>query len=338
MRPGSRRVALDHENRIAASSVAGERMRDKIVASKAKGLSMGDVLPLGYGVFERKLVVNAKEASLACEIVPRHAEHGSAAQLVRELAAEGQTSKSWVTQTGNFRPGSAIDQRMLLTMLGNRICLGEMPFKGKSYLGQHEAIVSREVWEAVQAFVVQRKQGPRDRRAKHPVLLAGLLFEPDGQRMLNSYVTKKSGRRYRYDVPYLHKRRKAGATERPGAACLGRMPAGEIEAAVLQQIQEVLRAPQMLAAVWQTCRRHPEGAALDEAQVVMAMPRIGELWDQLFQAEQRRIARLLIERVQLHAHGLDILWREDGWAGREPDVAAHPRVAESIDGPEEACA
>jgi hypothetical protein len=291
---------------------------------------MGGVPPLGYDVVERKLVVNVKEAALVRDIFRRYGEHGSAAQLVRELAVEGQTTKCWITQTGNVREGRPIDQQILFVMLRNRTYLGEMPFKGQSFAGQHDAIVAKETWDAVQAFVVQRAQGPREQRSTHAVLLAGLLFAPDGQRMLHTFVTKKNGRRYRYYVPYLYKRRNAGATDKPGAVYIGPMPAGEIEAAVLKEIHTALKAPQMLVGIWKSCQQQSEGAALDEAHVVVAMQRIGEVWEQLFPAEQQRIARLLIERVQLHDQGLDILWREDGWAGLGPDIAGHPLVTESM--------
>jgi hypothetical protein len=130
-------------------------------------------------------------------------------------------------------------------------------------------------------------------------------------------------------VPYLHKRRNAGATLRPGTVDRGPLPAAEIEAAVLGQIHAALRAPEVRVATWRTCQRHSEGAALDEPRVVVAMQRIGVVWEELFPAEQQRIARLLIERVQLRAQGLEILWREDGWLGLGADVAAHPLVAEA---------
>jgi site-specific DNA recombinase len=147
--------------------------------------------------------------------------------------------------------------------------------------------------------------------------------------MLHTFVTKKNGRQYRYYVPYLHKRRNAGASLSPNAHDVGHLPAAEIEGAVLGQIRTALSAPQMLIAVWQACQRHGTGAALEEAHVVVAMQRLGEVWSQLFPAEQQRIARLLIERVQLHTQGMDILWREDGWVGLGPDIHAHPLVEES---------
>lgn len=93
--------------------VTGERIRDKISASKAKGMWMGGMPPLGYDVVERKLVVNAPEAALVQDIFRRYAEHGSAARLVRELAIEGHTTKSWTTQGGLHRPGRPIDHPYL---------------------------------------------------------------------------------------------------------------------------------------------------------------------------------------------------------------------------------
>jgi len=318
--------------------VTGERIRDKIAASKAKGMWMGGMPPLGYDVVERKLIVNEREAALVRDLFRRYAEHGSAARLVREMAVEGHTTKAWVTQDGRQRTGRPIDQQYIFAMLRNRIYLGEIRNRGTWFTAQHEAIVPQALWDAAHAFVERRKQAPREHRAKHPALLAGLLFAPDGQRMLHTFVKKKNGRSYRYYVPYLHKRRNAGATLSPGVPDVGHLPAAEIENAVLAQIHEALSAPEVLIGTWRACQRHPAGAALDEAQVVVAMQRIGAVWEQLFPAEQQRLTRLLIERVQMHEQGIDIHWRDDGWIGLGPDIAEHPLVEEAGDMQEEALA
>jgi site-specific DNA recombinase len=311
--------------------VTGERIRDKIAASKAKGMWMGGMPPLGYDVVERKLVVNEREAALVRDMFRRYAEHGSAATLIRELTIEGHTTKAWVTQEGRQRTGRPIDQQFIFYMLRNRIYLGEIRNNGTWYPAQHEAIVPQDLWDAAHAFVERRKQAPRVHRSKHAALLAGLLFAPDGQRMLHTFIKKKSGRQYRYYVPRLYKLRHAGATLLPGASDIGHLPAAEIENAVLMQIHAALSAPQVLIGTWRACQRHAAGAALDEAQVVVAMRRIGDVWEQLFPIEQQRITRLLIERVQLHAQGLDILWREDGWLGLGPEIGGHPLVEEYRD-------
>jgi site-specific DNA recombinase len=318
--------------------VTGERIRDKIAASKAKGMWMGGVPPLGYDVRDRKLVVNEEEAALVRDIFSRYAEHGSAARLVRELAVEGRTTKAWVNQKGSFKPGRPIDQQILFVMLRNRLYLGEMVHKGESFAGQHQAIVPQELWDAVHLLVDARRQGPRIKDTDHPTLLAGLLYAPDGQRMLPTYTTKKNGKRYRYYVPYLYKRRSAASVAGSGGALenalLRPLPAAEIEQAVLQQIHTTLQQPEMVIAVWWSAQRQAQehgnnDETLDEARAVVAMQQIGQVWAQLFPAEQQRIARLLIERVQLQPMGLDIVWRADGWECLGTQVINHPLVSET---------
>ena len=308
--------------------VTGERIRDKIAASKAKGMWMGGTPPLGYDVQERKLVVNESEASLVRSIFARYAETGSAAQLVRELQIEGRTTKAWVTQNGRRREGRVIDQQVLFAMLRNRLYLGEMTHKGQSFTGQHEAIVTPELWAAVHEYVENRKQGPRTHRGKDPALLAGLLYTPDGQRMLPIYTQKKNGKRYRYYVPYLEKRRSAGATYDPSRKSIGCLAAGEIEAAVLAQVHKALQEPEMIVGVWQAGMALQERQELDEPTVLVAMRQMGTVWENLFPQEQHRIMALLIERVQLHEDGLDIVWRDDSWQKFSQELAGHPFVVE----------
>lgn len=304
--------------------VTGERIRDKIAASKAKGIWMGGTPPLGYDVQNRKLVINEPEAALVRDIFTRYAEHGSAAQLVRQLQIEGHTTKSWVTQAGKFHTGRIIDQQYLFTMLRNRLYLGEMVHKAQSYPGQHEPIISQPLWDAVHAIVDKRKQGPRIRHTENPALLSGLLYTADGERMLPTFTQKKNGKRYRYYVPYLDKRRGVGSS----SSSLGAMPAAEIEAAVLARLHQTLQSPEMVVAVWHAASQMREGETLDEPMVVLAMNQIGKVWDQLFPIEQHRIVRLLIERVHLHADGLEILWKDDGWRSFSQEMSQHPFVAE----------
>ena len=308
--------------------VAGERIRDKIAASKAKGLWMGGVPPLGYDVADRQLVVNPVEAELVRDIFRRYAEHGSAAQLARELAVEGRTTKAWTTQDGRHRAGRRFDQQSVFKLLRNRVYLGEITHKGQSYPGRHPPIVSEAAWDAAHAFIERRRHGPRERRSERPALLAGLLFTADGQRMLPTSTRKPNGRLYRYYVPYRHKRGGQAPAREGGRAAPELLPAAEIEQAVLAQVYRTLQSPEMLVATWQACRRHPERGDLDEPQVVVAMQRIGTVWEALFPQEQQRIARLLIERVVLNAGGLDIRWHPHGWHGVLDEETAQPLLGE----------
>ncbi len=308
--------------------VTGERIRDKIAASKAKGMWMGGTPPLGYDVRERKLVVNESEAVLVRDIFARYAETGSAAQLVRELQVEGHTTKVWVTQTGKRHDGKVIDQLALFTMLRNRLYLGEMTHKGQAFPGQHEPIVTPDLWAAVHAYVERRKMGPRIRHKKEPALLTGLLYAPDNQRMLPTYTQKKNGKRYRYYVPYLEKRQSAGATYDPTIRNIGPLPALEIEAAVLAQVHKALQQPEMIVGVWQAGMALRERQQMDEPTVLVAMRQMSTVWDNLFPIEQNRIMRLLIERVQLHEDGMDIIWRDDSWQRFCRELERHEFVAE----------
>lgn len=308
--------------------VTGERIRDKLAASKAKGMWMGGVPPLGYDVQDRKLVINEPEAMLVRDIFTRYAEHGSAAQLVRELQIEGHTTKAWVTQGGRHRIGKTIDQQYLFAMMRNRLYLGEISNHGQSYPGQHQAIISLELWDAVHAIIEKRKMGPRVKHTENPALLTGLLYAPDGQRLLPSHTTKKNGRRYRYYVPYLEKRQGAGASAQVGRRSMGPLPAAEIERAVLTQVHQVLQAPEMIIAVWQAGMASQDRAAMDEPSIVVAMRQISTVWEHLFPAEQNRIMRLLIERVQLRDDGMDILWRDDSWPQFRRELERQPFVSE----------
>lgn len=308
--------------------VTGERIRDKISASKAKGMWMGGTPPLGYDVRDRKLVVNEPEAALVRDIFARYAETGSAAQLVRELQIEGHTTKVWVAQNGRRHDGKVIDQQCLFTMLRNRLYLGEITHKGQSFPGQHEPIVSTDLWAAVHAFVDGRKQGPRTWYKKEPALLTGLLYAPDGQRMLPTYTQKKNGKRYRYYVPYLEKRQSAGATYDPTRPNIGPLPALEIETAVLVQVHKALQEPEMIIGVWQAGMALRERQEMDEPAVLLAMRQMSEVWENLFPIEQNRIMRLLIDRVQLHEDGLDIIWQEDSWQRFCRELERHQFVVE----------
>ncbi|MBL0422511.1 recombinase family protein [Ramlibacter sp. AW1] len=308
--------------------VTGERIRDKIAASKAKGMWMGGTPPLGYDVRDRKLVVNEREAALVRDIFARYAETGSAAQLVRELQIEGHTTKVWVAQNGRRHEGKVIDQQCLFTMLRNRLYLGEMTHKGQTFPGQHEPIVSQELWAAVQAVVDERKRGPRTQYKKEPALLTGLLYAPDGQRMLPTFTQKKNGKRYRYYVPYLEKRQAAGATRDSSRPSIGPLPALEIEAAVLAQVHKALQEPEMIVGVWQAGMALRDKQDLDEPTVLVAMRQMSQVWENLFPIEQHRIMRLLVERVQLHEDGLDIIWRDDSWQRFRRELERQAFVAE----------
>nr|WP_027286176.1 recombinase family protein [Rubritepida flocculans] len=284
--------------------VIGERVRDKIAASRARGMWMGGPVPLGYRVENRKLVVDEAGAATVRRVFEGFAELGSATRLLPLLRAEGL-----VTKTG--RP---FDKGAVYKLLINRTYIGEAVHKGQSYPGEHEAIIPRDLWDRVHAILAE---SPRARAAKSrqqaPALLRGLLFGPDGRAMSPTH-TRKKGRLYRYYVS------QAVLQGGPNDAPHRRLPAGEIEALVMAQVRALLRQPEVVVGTWRAARA--EAPDLTEAEVREALGRLDPLWDELFPGEQERVVRLLVERVTVTDAGAEIRLNLEGLAGLARDMAA----------------
>ncbi|PWS34587.1 resolvase [Falsiroseomonas bella] len=287
----------------------GERVRDKIAASRARGMWMGGPVPLGYRVENRKLLVDEAGAATVRRVFEGFAEIGSGSRLLPILAAEGH-----VTKTG--RP---FDKGALYKLLVNRVYIGEAVHKGTAYPGEHAAIVPRELWDRVHSILAE---SPRARaaqnRATATALLRGLLFGPDGRAMSPSH-TRKKGRLYRYYVSQAVLQ--GGANDAPHR----RLPAGEIEGLVMAQVRALLRQPEVVVGTWRAARA--EAPDVTEAEVCDALGRLDPLWDELFPGEQERIVRLLVERVDLTCAGAQIRLNLEGLAGLARDMAAKEAVA-----------
>jgi hypothetical protein len=285
--------------------VTGERIRDKIAASKRKGMWMGGVPPLGYDVENRRLVPNPAEAKLVRHIFRRFVELGSSTTLVKELKLDGATSKAWTTQDGRTRAGRPIDKRLIYKLLGNRTYLGELRHKEQWYPGEHMPLIDQALWDQVHAILATnaRVRG-NGTRAAVPYLLKGLVFGHDGRALSPFHNTKKNGRRYRYYVPQRENKEHAGASGLP------RLPAAELESAVLDQLRAILRSRDLLGEILP--RAMALDPALDEAKVTVAMTQLDAVWDQLFPTEQTRIVKLLVEKVIVSPTDLEVRLRANG--------------------------
>jgi site-specific DNA recombinase len=283
--------------------VIGERIRDKFAASRKKGMWMGGCPPLGYDVRDRKLVVNEIEADLVRLIFARFLRVGSTTKLAQELRRAGHTTKCWTTQDGRHRPGKPIDKSAIYKILSNRIYLGEAVHKGTSHPGEHQAIVDRATWDKVHAILaentVARANGTR---AQTPALLRGLIFAPGGHAMTPSH-SRKNGRLYRYYVSTDAIRQ--GYSECPVRS----VPAAEVEEAVVAQVRHLLRSPEIIARTWAAACTDVQMPARD---VVQTVTDFAPLWEELFPAEQARIVRLLVERVDLAPCGMQVRLRAEG--------------------------
>jgi hypothetical protein len=222
--------------------VTGERIRDKIAASKRKGMWMGGVVPLGYDLKDHHLVLNPEEANRVKEIFEAYLAEGCVSKLQDHLAKNNIRSKKRLSKTGNVSGDNAFSRGALYELLQNRIYLGEIVHKGTSFPGRHPAIIHQTLWDRVQEQFKANLQAERKRpRATSKSLLPGLLYDEAGNRFTPSHATKKD-RRYRYYVSQVLT--KGSSKDRRGPV---RLPAEEIEDLVLSQLTALLQsAPKIL--------------------------------------------------------------------------------------------
>jgi DNA invertase Pin-like site-specific DNA recombinase len=182
--------------------ITSERIRDKVAASKAKGMWMGGAAPLGYDPprdAARTLRVNEDEAAVVRLIFKRYLRAKSFTQLARELDRDGIRSKRYVSAAGRTHGGCRFTHGALWHLLRNRIYLGEIVHKGTIHPGKHAAIVDRELFEAVQRAAGRRSQPCRSRMTRaQQTLLNGILFDADGVLMRPVFSYGQVGRRYQY--------------------------------------------------------------------------------------------------------------------------------------------
>jgi DNA invertase Pin-like site-specific DNA recombinase len=292
--------------------VIGERIRDKIAASKQKGMWMGGAPPLGYRAQDRKLVTVDSEAEIVRFIFCRYAELGSVRLLTEEFEAQGIKSKSRTSASGRISGGKPFSRGALYVMLQNRIYRGEIVHKEQSHPGEHMPIIDQPLWDAVQAQLAsnaaERNSGARTRQ---PSLLAGMLFDGDGNRMTPSHAVKK-GTRYRYYVsrPLITK------DQTDGFAGL-RIPAGEIEQLVTSRVRQWLLDP---SSIYKAIRLSDPSM---QSRLIERAAEIGKTWLELPGTRQRAFLTDLIERIDVGANQIDIRLRL-GRLSALLDIAATP--------------
>jgi site-specific DNA recombinase len=285
--------------------VIGERVRDKVAASKRKGMWMGGSPPYGYDVVDKRLVINPTEAERVRYVFQRFITLGSATLVTRELRVQGQLTKSYTTSSGRQKQGRLVDKSFVYFMLSNPAYIGQVRHKGKTHPGQHQPIISQETWDAARGII---QESPYTRagnvRAKTGALLRGVIKCGGCLSSMTPTHTRKPDKMYRYYTPIATI--KGGCTDCP----VGRIPASEVEELVLEQLTSIFRAPEMILRVWREARKQDE--TITEKDVVEAFQNMHTVWAQLFPAEQSRIVKLLIKQVVVHKRGVDVQLRADG--------------------------
>lgn len=217
--------------------VTSERIRDKIAASKRKGLWVGGMAPLGYDTRSRKITVNEAEAECVRTIFRSYLKLGSLNLLMADLRKRGIVSKVRTLKAGQAVGGIPFTRGPLAHLLRNRFYIGEVVFKGETLPGEQPAILDRNLFETVQAKLSEQINNHKTTRMKSEALLAGHIFDDCGNRMSPSHARKR-GTKYRY---YISSALVQGQGERAGT--VGRVPANEIETLVVKSVRGHLNQP-----------------------------------------------------------------------------------------------
>ncbi|QZP09127.1 recombinase family protein [Caenibius sp. WL] len=211
--------------------VIAERIRDKVAASKARGMWMGGSLPLGYTAIDKKLVIVPDEAATVRHIMGRYLASSSVRELLVELRRDGVVSKRVLKRNGGTRGGVPFSRGAVYHLLANRVYVGEIVHHGKIYAGEHEAIVDRELFDAVQARLAERTNPRNPQYARRCIsLLAGMIQDEQGRPMSPTH-TLKQGKRYSYYASH-----KGDGSSEPAF----RLPAVNLDDAVKTELRSLL--------------------------------------------------------------------------------------------------
>jgi site-specific DNA recombinase len=223
--------------------VTSERIRDKIAASKRKGIWVGGNLPLGYEMKGGKIAIVDEEAELVRSIYRRYLELGSVNELLRDLKERNIRTKSRLLSTGVTRGGIPFGRGALYYVLSNHFYIGEVKYKNEILPGEQPPIMDRNLFEAVRQKSLAQWSHRTTVRNKSDHLLTGLLFDDAGHRMIPTHATK-AGFRYRYyaSTPVLH-----GEARTASAGSVSRIPAADVEDTVVKSLKKYLAASQRKA-------------------------------------------------------------------------------------------
>ena len=280
--------------------VIAERIRDKISATKKKGMWVGGRVPFGYRLENHKLVPDPVEAERVRFLFKRYVECGSPTLVAREMNAKG-----WKTRVGN--PWVAQTVRKTLVQ---HVYVGKVFYKGEVYEGEHEAIVDEAVWKEARRMATENPPPPRRLRIGDGAPLRGILFCKECGRAMVHVCSRRGSRRYAYYV--CSRGRKGGAPR-----CeTGRIAAGEAENMVYRQIGRVLPSDAFV-------ERLSEAGKLPKEDIRQAVENVRLFFERLFPEERKSLVGLLVERAELGPDGMDIVIRTAGCDRLARVLASH---------------
>jgi DNA invertase Pin-like site-specific DNA recombinase len=288
--------------------VTGERIRDKIAASKAKGMWMGGRVPLGYNLRERRLQINELEAERVREIFRLYLQVRTVPALMNKLRQVGIRTKIRI-ENGRKSGGQFYARGSLYKLLRSRLYIGEIEHKDSIHQGQHEAILDRELWDKVQKLLGENRQATLDNpRSTSASMLTGLLFSESGDLYIPTSA-HKGGRRYRYYTAQalIKNGKEAGSVT-------GRLPAPAIETAIAERITKFLASSGDLLEAMKSL----ESVDLKYEKLLKNAKHNSVAWSAMQDAGRADLIRVLVQRIVIHEESIEL----------EIDVSALQQVLE----------
>jgi DNA invertase Pin-like site-specific DNA recombinase len=282
--------------------VTGERIRDKIAASKKKGIWMGGPVPLGYDLKDRRLIPQPTEAALVCSIFELYLKLGCVRKLAAQLNRENVKTKAWVTKAGKRIGGTAVARGHLYLLLRNLLFIGEIRHRERWYRGEHLGIVPRELWDKVQSQLDNNFRTHRKRAREHSSsLLTGLIEDGEGNRFTPSFTIKR-GRRYRYYVSQTALENSGAVSQRPI-----RLPAQEVETRVMERLQTFLMPD---AEIFDGLSAGGEGPATLQP-LIAAAKKLATKLPSLPEGDGRNLLASILQRVIIQDNSIQVMIETD---------------------------
>ena len=274
--------------------LSGERIRDKFAASLKKGMWMGGRAPLGYYCKDRKLLINEEESKIIHFIYDKFVQTESYFQVASILNDMGYRTRAKDENT----PGNKFAPQNILRILRNPYYKGCVTHKGNVYPGEHKAIIEEETWNKVQEiFKTHAKPERKERKNVTPSFLRGLIHCSACNALMKQTCTVKKGLQYRYYTCRNHLKFKSCPAPK------STFPAEMIEQKVVEEIVRILKSPEIVISLNRLAERRKD---LSRDELMTAVKNLNEVWGYLYQAEQRKIVHMLVNRIMVQEEGIKI--------------------------------
>jgi DNA invertase Pin-like site-specific DNA recombinase len=284
--------------------ISGERIRDKIAASKKKGMWMGGPLIIGYDIIDKKLIINKDEAKIVRLAFERFLITQSYVKTAEYLNQQGYTTKSWLSRAGTQHQGKEWTKQAIHKMLRKEIYLGLIKHQDELFKGEHEAIIPQTLWDDVHNILNQevKKRHNITKEVNTPLLKDLLHCACCNCKILPSY-TKKGNKKYNY---YISEK----AMSVSYSKCkIGSIPANDIENIVINHCHYFIKNTKMLEKIYQKLELKKDG--ISKATFIGKIRNLDKIWQFLCPAEIKEIIKLLVKKITVHNDKINIEYNDE---------------------------